>query len=147
MSESIDLLQARVNAISNAVVQNAAQALVDLAARNESDFPELVQELQIMFALPATGQGTPIFYSGTGPNGESNHDNAIAVRDQVLSGEGYIWSDTPLGAFVQSSITPGLESFGYLPPGTYFLTVNYLSALMAAEAQGPAVACVAGAAA
>jgi hypothetical protein len=115
MSSSISALQTQVDAMTNSVVRSAAQRLVDRAAA--SGDPDFINSVGNMFALSAVGRGIPIFYSGTGPNGAQNRDNAIDVRDNVLDGNAYIWLDTPLGQYIQSTVTPSLESQGYIPTG------------------------------
>lgn len=81
-----------------------------------------------MLPLSAKGVGLAIFYSGVGPNGLENRDNAEAVKSDVLGGNGYLWDDTPLGVFVKNYVTPTLESQGYLPPGFASAAINFVSA-------------------
>ncbi len=140
---SIADLQAQVDTMSNVVAQAAAQRLVNQAAVHGD--PIFVNAVNDMFSLSAAGQGIPIFFSGQGLNGQSNYQNALDVRDNVLSGNGYIWQDTPLGQYIENSVTTTAEFQGYFPTGARSLAIDYLSAKMPVDAPpGPAIACVAG---
>ncbi len=132
MSTSIGALQQLVDNVSNSVVKNAAQRLLDIAST--AGDPDFVSSVGAMLSLSARGNGVPIFYSGMGPLGVQNRSHALDVRDKVLGGNGYIWENTPLGQYIETRVTTNLESQRYLPPGARSAAIDYLSAKMAAEA-------------
>jgi hypothetical protein len=140
MASLSEILQNSVSAISNPVYQRAAQTLLNVAIADGSG--EALGRVAVMFDLPAKAEGSAIFYSGTGPNGLQNAVNAANVRDVTLGGDGYTSINTPLGRYIDSNATGvnTAEAFGYLPLGFYRASVDYLSAKMADQAEGPIIA-------
>jgi hypothetical protein len=141
MTDTVDALQSSISQIQNSVTRAAAQHLLDIAA-SSGDASALASVGEMLGFLPR--EVAAIFYSGVGPNGLLNEQNAQDVQTFVLGGNGYLWSDTPLRAYIKTSANSNLESLGYLSPGFASATINYVSAKMAQEAVGPAIACVNG---
>jgi hypothetical protein len=88
MTSAVDYIQSRIQYISNPIERVAFGRLVDIAIRSGDE--SFVSSVAQMYQLSAVGQGTALFYSGEGPNGIPNQDNAVFVRDSVLGGNGYL---------------------------------------------------------
>jgi hypothetical protein len=128
MPVTVQELQNSISEISNSVTRAAAQELLNIASASGN--PDALISLDSMLSLSATGVGTAIFYSGVGPNGETNRQNALDVKNVVLSGNAYLWDSTPLGIYIENSVTTGLEAQGYLPSGFRSAAIDYVSAKM-----------------
>ena len=127
-------------AIANAtssVVQQAAQTALSLAENNGSQ--NLVDAIQGVLGQSATGNGTAIFYSrATGSN--ANLSLAQACQQQLGNSNSYLFQDTQAGAYtLNPSVANGLSS-------TESSSLQSIaSAMIGAEAKGPAIAFVNGA--
>ncbi len=121
--------------VASVTVKNAAQAAIKLAQASGNQ--NLVNAVDNVLGLSATGNGTAIFYS----NNQANYTAAQECNGKTLGpSNSYIWQDTEAGAYASSrTVLNGLN--GAAEQNALQLVA---SAMMGAQAKGPIIAFVGG---